>query len=112
MALFQKTEADTAARENARFAEMKDYGRIVARIIDDQSGLQVLDGIYAVRMLDEGERRLFMNDYTPTIGKVMGDVVFLSRQGERVYKGIRGFYKMQHNVFTLLVEGRLKEEQK
>lgn len=101
------------SRENDqqnRYADQRNDGRITARVVDARSGLQVLTGVYAVRMYDEGERRLFMNDYTPTIGKVVGDVVFLHPQGETAYRDIRGFYKLQHNVFTLLVEGYLKGE--
>ncbi len=115
MALFrkkdagQKTEQKNAAQAD-RYAELKHAGRIMARIIDARSGLRTIPGVYVVRMLDEGERRLFMNDYTPTIGRVVGDVVFLSAQGEHAYHGIRGFYKLQHNEFTLLIEGYLNEE--
>ena len=51
-----------------------------------------------------------MNDYLPTIGRVDGSVTFLNREGERRYGNIRGFYKHQHNEFTLLIEEYLGEE--
>lgn len=115
MALFRKKDAaqDKVRKnteQNERYAELKNEGRINARIIDARSGLRVFSGIYVVRMFDQGERRLFMNDYNPTIGKVVGDVVLLDKQGEHAFRGIRGFYKLQHNEFTLLIEGHLKEE--
>ncbi len=115
MALFRKKDpAEKEERKKTeqqdRYAELRNAGRINARIIDARSGLRVLSGVYVVRMHDEGERRLFMNDYTPTIGKVVGDVILLSAEGEHAFRGIRGFYKLQHNEFTLLIEGYLKEE--
>ena len=50
-----------------------------------------------------------MNDYLPTIGRVNGSVTLLNNEGEHLYEQIRGFYKNQHNEFTLLIEEYLKE---
>ena len=86
------------------YAELQNEGRINARIIDVTSGLKVISGIYAVRIHSKDFYALIMNDYLPALGKVDGDVIFLSREGEHPYCGIRGFYKHQHNEFTLLVE--------
>lgn len=88
---------------------MEHAGKINARILDARSGLRVISGIYAVRMLDEGARNLFMNDFAPTIGQVIGDVVFLNSEGEHEFSGIRGFYKLQHNEFTLLIVDHINE---
>ncbi len=87
-----------------RYEELKNEGRISARIIDVTSGLQELKGVYAVRIHSSDFYALIMNDYLPTIGKICGDITFLNADGEHVYQGIRGFYKNQHNEFTLLVE--------
>ncbi|MBS6398147.1 MAG: hypothetical protein KH452_13535 [Clostridiales bacterium] len=93
-----------AKREEATYEELKNDGRIIARIIDARVGLKVLDGVYAVRIHSRDFYALIMNDYLPTLGKVEGDVIFLNREGEHPYRGMRGFYKHQHNEFTLLVE--------
>ena len=87
-----------------RFDGMRDAGRISARIIDVSSGLKAIEGVYAVRIHSADFTALIMNDYIPALGKIDGDVTFLSRDGEYPYYGIRGFYKHQHNEFTLLVE--------
>ena len=87
-----------------RFDGMRDAGRISARIIDVRSGLKAIEGVYAVRIHSADFTALIMNDYIPALGKIDGDVTFLSRDGEYPYYGIRGFYKHQHNEFTLLVE--------
>lgn len=115
MASFRKADSTQTRKQNMtnveeRYAEFRHAGRIVARVIDAQSGLRVIDGIYAIRMHDEDVRKVFMNDYTPTIGKIMGDVTFLTDKGEEALKRIRGFYKLQHNMFTLLIEGHLEKE--
>ncbi len=95
---------------NDRYASLKNSGRIVARIIDGRSGLRVIPAVYAIRMRDEGVRRLLMNDYTPTIGQIIGDVTILTAKGEEMVQNIRGFYKLQHNMFTLLIEEHLGGE--
>ncbi len=117
MAKMRGTDAvqDTKLKKDTfkeRYGDLSGSGRIVARIIDAKSGLRVFNGIYAIRMLDEGVRRLFMNDYNPTLGSVIGDVVLLSDKGEEAFRNIKGFYKLQHNVFTLLVEEHFEKETK
>lgn len=82
-------------------------GRIHARVIDEENGLRVIGGVLAVRVIDRHARVLIMEDYLPTLGKIDGSIVIVTREGEIPYRGIRGFYKHQHNEFTLLIEQRL-----
>lgn len=96
-----------AKQEQNIFEGMEDRGMINARIIDAEKGLRVLSGVYAVRIHSKRFHALIMNDYLPTLGKVEGDVFFLSSSGETSCCGIRGFYKHQHNEFTLLIEDRI-----
>jgi hypothetical protein len=93
------------------YADLQNDGRISARIIDVRSGLQVLTGVYAVRIHSAEFYALIMNDYLPALGKIDGDITFLNREGEHMYRGIRGFYKHQHNEFTLLIEEHCTEEE-
>lgn len=88
--------------------EINGEGRISARILDAESGLRELTNVYAVRIHSRKFYALIMNDYLPTLGKVEGNVTFLSKEGELAYRGIRGFYKHQHNEFTLLIEDHIK----
>lgn len=92
------------------YADQRNRGRINARIIDVKSGLKVISGIYAVRIHSKDFYALIMNDYLPTLGKIDGDIIFLSRDGEHPYTGIKGFYKHQHNEFTLLIEEHTGKE--
>ncbi len=93
-----------ARPEENKYEELRDQGRINARIIDAESGLRVLEGVYAVRIHSKQFYALIMNDYVPTLGQVEGDVTFLHKDGEEHYSAVRGFYKHQHNEFTLLIE--------
>ena len=82
----------------------RQLGRIHARLIDEWNGLQVISGIRAVRIRDRHARILIMEDYLPTLGKIEGDVAIVTTEGEITYDAIVGFYKHQHNEFTLLIE--------
>ena len=99
-----------AKHNTDRYAELRDRGRINDRIIDASSGLKVISGVYAVRIHSKDYYALIMNDYIPALGRVDGDIIFLSRDGEHPYHAVRGFYKHQHNEFTLLIEEHLGKE--
>lgn len=104
-----KAKKENGGSEHERYEDLRDHGRINARIVDASEGLKVIPRAYVIRVKDRDGLRLFMNDYLPTIGKVVGNVTFLTADGEVSYTGIRGFYKLQHNEFTLLIEGKLEE---
>ncbi len=89
------------------------YGRgsIFARVIDAEEGLHLLSGVSAIRVRSKGYNLLIMEDYLPTLGKLEGDIAFLTENGEEFLENIRGFYKHQHNEFTLLIQERGKPEE-
>ncbi len=77
---------------------------ITARIIDYDSGMKVLQDIKAVRIQSKDYVLLIMEDYVPTLGKVEGNIIFLTRDDEIIYEDVKGFYKHQYNEFTVLLE--------
>ena len=79
-------------------------GKIRARVIDEEHGLRLLSGVYAVRLQSREYSLLIMEDYMPMLGQIDGTVVFLTEEREVRLEKIQGFYKHQHNEFTLLVE--------
>lgn len=79
-------------------------GNIRARVIDEENGLRVLAGVCVVRIRSKEYNLLIMEDYLPTLGKIDGSVTFLTREEEYRLDGVKGFYKHQHNEFTLLLE--------
>lgn len=90
-------------QEPAEQTKNKKPGRIKARVIDEDNGIQILNNVRAVRIVSKGYVLLVLEDYTPTLGEIDGDVTFLCDDREVVLDRIRGFYKMQHNEFTLLI---------
>lgn len=89
-------------RQSQTPAEHRD-GKIRARIIDEANGLQYLDNIRAVRLTSKDYKLLVMEDFAATLGQIEGDVTFLCKDREVVLDHILGFYKHQHNEFTLLI---------
>lgn len=85
-------------------AESAGSGSIRARVIDEEKGLRLITGVNVVRVRSKGYNLLIMEDYLPALGKVDGSVTFLTRDEELHLDGVKGFYKHQHNEFTLLLE--------
>ena len=98
MAKKEKVKANNAA------AQRRLTGSIRARVIDEEHGLRLLSGVYAVRLQSRDYSLLIMEDYMPMLGQIDGTVVFLTEEREVRLEKIQGFYKHQHNEFTLLVE--------
>ncbi len=77
-------------------------GKIRARVLDEVNGCQVLEHIRAVRIRSREYSLLVMEDYTPTLGSIDGDVIFVGEE-ETALRHIQGFYKHQQNEFSLLI---------
>ena len=79
-------------------------GVLKVRIIDEQQGLTTLDNVTAIRIHSQNYVLLIMKDYSPTLGQIDGDVIFLMEDGEKSIRGIRGCFKQQDNEFTMIIE--------
>ena len=79
-------------------------GKINARVIDEENGYQQLSEVRGIRINSSDYRLLILEDYTDTLGRVEGDVTFILSDREVCLEHIRGYYKHQHNEFTLLVQ--------
>lgn len=97
------------AKEKKPTIVERQRGKIHARIIDEENGLRLISGVRAVRVIDRRSRILIMEDYLPTLGKIDGSIVIVTAEGEVAYDGIQGFYKHQHNEFTLLIENKSQQ---
>lgn len=97
------------AKEKKPTIVERQRGRIHARVIDEENGLRVISGVQGVRVIDRHNRMLIMEDYLPTLGRIDGSIVIITTEGEIAYDGIKGFYKHQHNEFTLLIEREQNE---
>lgn len=97
-------ERKKTSRQPSGPVENAGSGSIRARVIDEEKGLRLITGVNVVRVRSKGYNLLIMEDYLPALGKVDGSVTFLTREEELHLDGVRGFYKHQHNEFTLLLE--------
>lgn len=97
-------ERKKVSRQAGGPAEQAGAGSIHARVIDEEKGLRLITGVSVVRVRSKGYNLLIMEDYLPALGKVDGSVTFLTRDEEYHLDGVKGFYKHQHNEFTLLLE--------
>lgn len=79
-------------------------GAISVRLIDEERGLTKYENVYAVRIHSKNYVLLIMEDYSPTLGQVDGNVSFLVDDQEVVFKGLKGCFKHQDNEFTMIVE--------
>jgi len=83
---------------------VRSKGSIKVRIIDERQGLTTLDNVYAIRIHSRNYVLLIMKDYSPTLGQIDGDVIFLVEDGEKTLRGVKGCFKQQENEFTMIIE--------
>lgn len=97
-------ERKRVSRQAQGAADGAGAGSIRARVIDEEHGLRLITGVSVVRLRSKAYNLLIMEDYLPALGKIDGSVTFLTRDEEHHLEGVKGFYKHQHNEFTLLLE--------
>lgn len=79
-------------------------GTINARVIDEANGYQQLEHVRAIRINSKDYRLLILDNFADTLGRIEGNVVFILADREVALNNICGYYKHQHNEFTLLVQ--------
>ena len=84
-------------------------GCIRVRVIDEKQGLSVYDNVRAVRIHSREYVLLIMKDYSPTLGQIDGDVIFLVDDREVTLRNVKGCFKHQGNEFVLIVEEEMAD---
>lgn len=92
----------SSKKKDSNFGDLKK--NIIIRIISDKEGLKVLTDVIAIRLKSDKYHLLIMADYVPTLGEINGDITFITNKEEIKFENIKGFYKLQHNEFTLLID--------
>ena len=95
-------KAKSSKNDKSNFEGLKK--NIIVRIISDKEGLKVLTDVIAIRLKSDKYHLLIMADYVPTLGEINGDITFITNKEEIKFANIKGFYKLQHNEFTLLID--------
>lgn len=94
---------------NEDFQEIDDeiVGKIKAHIMDTQVGIREYEDVLAIRIKSKQFNLLIMNDYMPIIGEIEGSIMVLTPDGEEILDNVHGFFKHQHNDFTMLISDRM-----
>lgn len=77
-------------------------GRIQAQVSSFENGLEIFKDISMVRVKNRKNSLTILEDYTPVVSQVDGDVEFIGRDIYHVMTGVRGFLCHVHNVFFLI----------
>lgn len=78
-------------------------GKMRARVISMEEGLKEIEQVILIRVRSKTYNLLIMEDYMPVLGEVEGSVVILDGQGEHRWEGIRGFFSIRSNLFSLML---------
>jgi hypothetical protein len=81
-------------------------GKIQAQVSSFEKGLEIFKDISMVRVKNRKNSLTILEDYTPVVSQVDGDVEFIGRDIFHVITGVRGFLCHVHNVFFLIQNER------
>jgi hypothetical protein len=98
----KKREIPFAAADIEAYAGERE-GKMQAQISSFENGLEIYRGISVIRVRGRESNLTVLEDYTPTVSKVSGDVEFIGRDTHKVLKGVTGFFCLVHNVFFLIL---------
>jgi hypothetical protein len=91
-----------SAADTAAYASERD-GKMQVQISSFEKGLEIQRGISVIRIRGHNSNLTILEDYTPIVSKVDGDVEFIGRDTHRTLKNIKGFFCHVHNVFFLIL---------
>ena len=92
-----------SARKAKRYEPDDLAGKLTVKIIDEESGLRVIENVRSVRIRDKEYVLLIMDEYSATIGEINGEVAILTRNDEIKLEDVKGFYRLRNNELTLIL---------
>jgi hypothetical protein len=84
------------------YAKERD-GKMQAQISSFEKGLEIHRGISAIRIRGRNANLMILEDYTPIVSKLDGDVDLIGKDTYHTLRGVRGFFCHVHNVFFLIL---------
>ena len=102
--VFKENGEKAFAQREDTAAEMGRQKGITVRVIGYQNGLETYTAVQGIRIHSKDYTLLIMLDHTPLLGKVQGNIEIITAEDIIPYTNIRGYYKHQHNAFTLLLD--------
>jgi hypothetical protein len=94
-------EVSQSEKELEAYARER-VGRIQAQVSSFENGLEIFKNISMVRVKNKKSSLTILEDYTPVVGMVDGEVEFIGRDVYHSLKGVKGFLCHVHNVFFLI----------
>jgi hypothetical protein len=105
----ENTRENTRERKGAfgsgeliAYANERD-GKMQAQISSFEKGLEIYPGISVIRVRGRRSSLTILEDYTPIVSKVDGDVDLIGKESFHTLKNIQGFFCHVHNVFFLIL---------
>ncbi|MDR2132612.1 MAG: hypothetical protein LBP30_04615 [Clostridiales Family XIII bacterium] len=78
-------------------------GKMQAQISSFEKGLEIHKGISAIRIRGRNANLMILEDYTPIVSQLDGDIDLIGKDVYHTMKGVRGFFCHVHNVFFLIL---------
>lgn len=77
---------------------------VTVKVIDLEHGLRLYKDVILVRIKDKSYNLLVMKDYTPIIGKIVGNVDIETKDKKEHFENIEGYFINQNNIFSLILD--------
>lgn len=78
-----------------------------AKVFDISNGVVEYNDIKLVRIKSKRCNYLIMEDHTPVIGQVNGEITILQNNKEIILTDIKGYFMHKNNSFELIVEDKI-----
>ena len=82
---------------------------MVVKQFDILNGLTVHDNVKLIRVKNRTNSYLIMEDHSPIIGKIDGNVTILSENDSEEVLSIKGYFMHKNNTFEFIIQERLND---
>lgn len=77
---------------------------MIVKKFDIYNGLTIYNDVKIVRIKNLINNYLIMEDHTPFIGKIEGDITIITNNNDEEIFNIRGYFMNKNNIFELIIE--------
>lgn len=77
---------------------------MIIKIMSLESGYEELQNIEIIRIKSQKYNILIMQNYAPLIGKIDGNIEFITGDNTKKYENIKGYYLNVNNEFKLFIK--------
>ena len=77
---------------------------MIIKIMSLENGYEELQNIEIIRIKSQKYNILIMQNYAPLIGKIDGNIEFITGDNTKKYENIKGYYLNVNNEFKLFIK--------